>query len=119
MDNVNTVFSAVSLIALVLGAAAMAVAFYKTNLGKATIDLQASNIAALTKRVEQLTSDVATLTKQNTDLHSRNQYLEGMVTGKQELTQILNDVSAMKADLSHLTGMLTSIATMNSSGQHT
>lgn len=114
----NTLFSVVSLIALVLGAAAMAVAFYKTNLGKATIDLQAQNINALTDRVEQLTKDVATLTQQNTELHSRNQYLEGIVTGKQELSQILNDVSAMKGDLSHLTGMLTSIVTQNSQGQH-
>lgn len=112
----NTVFSAVSLIALVLGAAALATAFYKTNLGKATIDLQASNIEALTNRVEQLTKDVATLTQQNSELHSRNQYLEGIVTGKQELSQILADVSGIKGELSHLTGMLAGIASQNQQG---
>lgn len=103
----NTLFSAVSLVALVLGALAISVAFYKTSLGKSTIELQNANIAALTLRVEEMTKELAEVKQKNLELHSRNQYLEGMVTGKQELAQLLSEVSSIRNEVSKLEGIMT------------
>lgn len=103
----NTVFSAVSLIALVVGALALIVAFYKTNLGRATIDHQASLIQTLTDKVDILTEQYNEIKQKNQELLQRNQYLEGMVTGKQELQSLLQEVSGIRHEMSKLEGMLT------------
>lgn len=103
----NTIFSAASLIALVFGALAISVAFYKTNLGKATIELQASSIQSLTDRVNILTKDLAEVKEKNQELLQRNQYLEGMVTGKQELSDLLAEVRVIRNEVSKLEGIMT------------
>lgn len=103
----NTVFSAISLIALVVGAVAIIVAFYKTNLGNATIKHQADLIETLNDKVAIMSTDLAEVKQKNHDLISRNQYLEGMVTGRQELTQILAEVGAIKNEVSRLEGIMT------------
>ena len=103
----DTFFSAVSLIALVIGGVAITVAFYKTNLGRATIQHQAQLIQTLTEKVDLLTSDLGEVKQKNTDLIARNQYLEGMVTGRQELTTLLQEVGSIKNELSKLEGIMT------------
>jgi uncharacterized protein YoxC len=104
---VDTVFGAVSLIALVVGALALIVAFYKTNLGRATIEHQATLIQTLTEKVDILTEQYSEIKQKNQELAQRNQYLEGMVTGRQELSQLLTDVGSIRQELSKLEGILT------------
>lgn len=103
----NTFFSAISLLALIIGGTAIVVAFYKTNLGNATIKHQTDLIQTLTEKVELLTSDLSEVKQKNHELHSRNQYLEGMVTGKQELTQLLSEVSTLRTEVGKLEGIMT------------
>lgn len=105
--DMNTLFSGISLIALLVGAIAIIVAFYKTNLGNATIKHQSELIETLSDKVQVLTTDLAEVKQKNQDLISRNQYLEGMVTGRQELTQLLTEVSAIKNEVSKLEGIMT------------
>lgn len=103
----NTFFSGVSLVALGVGAVAIIVAFYKTNLGNATIKHQADLIDTLSDKVSVLTTDIAEFKEKNQQLYSRNQYLEGMVTGKQELTELLREVSSIRTEVSKLEGIMT------------
>lgn len=106
-DNMDTVFSAISLIALVIGGVAITVAFYKTNLGRATIQHQSTLIQTLTDKVELLTTDLGEIKAKNQELLNRNQYLEGMVTGRQELSDLLKEVNSIKNELSKLEGIMT------------
>lgn len=85
----------------------MIVAFYKTNIGKATIQHQTTLIATLTDRVEVLTQDLSEVKQKNQELINRNQYLEGIVTGRDQLSQLLSEVSAIKVELSKLEGIMT------------
>lgn len=103
----NTFFSGVSLVALAIGAVAIIVAFYKTNLGNATIKHQSDLIDTLSDKVSVLTTDLAEFKEKNTQLHARNQYLEGMVTGKQELTELLREVTTIRTEVSRLEGIMT------------
>jgi uncharacterized protein YoxC len=106
-NSMNTLFSAVSLIALMIGSIAIIVAFYKTNLGNATIKHQSDLIQTLTEKVELLTTDLGEVKQKNHELLNRNQYLEGMVTGRQELTTLLGEVSSIRQELSKLEGIMT------------
>lgn len=103
----STFFSAISLIALIIGGVAITVAFYKTNLGNATIKHQTDLIQTLTEKVELLTSDLGEVKQKNHELHSRNQYLEGMVTGKQELANLLSEVTTLRTEVGKLEGIMT------------
>lgn len=85
----------------------MIVAFYKTNIGKATIQHQSTLIQTLTDRVEVLTTDLSEVKLKNQELINRNQYLEGIVTGRDQLSQLLGEVSAIKVELSKLEGIMT------------
>lgn len=85
----------------------MIVAFYKTNIGKATIQHQTTLIQTLTDRVEVLTNDLSEVKQKNQELINRNQYLEGIVTGRDQLSQLLSEVSAIKVELSKLEGIMT------------
>lgn len=103
----DTIFSVISVIAIVIGAIAIIVAFYKTNLGNATIKHQSDLIQTLTEKVELLTKDLSEVKTKNQELLNRNQYLEGMVTGRQELTTLLNEVGSIRQELSKLEGIMT------------
>lgn len=103
----DTIFSVVSLAALAVGSIAIIVAFYKTNLGNATIKHQSDLIQTLTEKVELLTTDLGEVKSKNHELLNRNQYLEGMVTGRQELQSILSEVQSMRQEVSKLEGIMT------------
>ncbi len=107
LASMDTLFSAISIIALVIGGVAIIVAFYKTNLGNATIKHQSDLIQVLTDKVDALTADLSELKQKNIELHGRNQYLEGMVTGKQELAQLLSEVNVIRSEVSKLEGIMT------------
>ena len=99
----------ISFIDLVVGLAAAVMAFYKTNLGNAIIKHQSELIATLNDKVELLTQDQANYKSQVDNYRAqleefkhKNSYLEGIVTGKNELNSILQEVQGIRRDISTL-----------------
>jgi peptidoglycan hydrolase CwlO-like protein len=115
------VFNIISFIVLVVGLAAAIMAFYKTNLGNTIIDHQSTLIATLNDKVELLTqeqanykSQVDAYKSQVEELKHKNSYLEGIVTGKNELNSILQEVQGIRRDISTLENLF--IASSSSGG---